>query len=88
MLHRARASEGGDIRETQRQHPGRLPHRHVPEIRRDRAGGDSVQPENQEAPGHRKSGVRDSEGGQGRGAEPAQHLGDGEHHPRRARPER
>lgn len=47
MLHRSRAAKGDHVRQTERQRQRGIPHGHVQEVRRHRAGGNFVQPEEQ-----------------------------------------
>ena len=88
VLHRPRASKGGDIRPAERQHQGRISYRHVQEIRGDRAGGDLVQSEEQKAPGNCQSCFRDGESRQSGRAVAARHVCYGKQNPRGAGPER
>lgn len=88
MLHRPRASKGGDFRQAQRQYQGRISYRHVQKIRRNRGGRDPVQSEEQKAPGDSQSCFRERESRQSGRAVASQHVCYGKHHPRGAGPER
>ncbi|KAG9487710.1 hypothetical protein GDO78_007484 [Eleutherodactylus coqui] len=88
VLRRPRAPQTSDFCETERQYTGKLSQRHVQEVRRSGGGGDPVQPQEQEAPGHRQSHLCHRERRQGRREAPAQHHRDGQPHPRGAGHER